>query len=170
MNNMKVKQLSIFLQNKKGSLYDVLETLSEHDINIKALSLADTSDFGILRVVVDNPQKGEKILEENYLVKTTDIVAIEMTDSPGGLSSVLKTIKENNLDLEYLYAFTHDKKDKAILLLHTDNLNALIKLTNFPPANDTETARKNRYIAKKKIINILFFIIRLTIYIKKIRY
>ena len=68
----------------------------------------------------------EKILEENYLVKTTDIVAIEMTDSPGGLSSVLKTIKENNLDLEYLYAFTHDKKDKAILLLHTDNLNALI--------------------------------------------
>ena len=121
MNNMKVKQLSIFLQNKKGSLYDVLETLSEHDINIKALSLADTSDFGILRVVVDNPQKGEKILEENYLVKTTDIVAIEMTDSPGGLSSVLKTIKENNLDLEYLYAFTHDKKDKAILLLHTDN-------------------------------------------------
>ena len=126
MNNMKVKQLSIFLQNKKGSLYDVLETLSEHDINIRSLSLADTSDFGILRVVVDNPQKGEKILEENYLVKTTDIVAIEMTDSPGGLSSVLKTIKENNLDLEYLYAFTHDKKDKAILLLHTDNLNALI--------------------------------------------
>ena len=103
MNSMKVKQLSIFLQNKKGSLYDALETLSENDINIRALSLA-----------------------ENYLVKTTDIVAIEMTDSPGGLSSVLKTIKENNLDLEYLYAFTHDKKDKAILLLHTDNLDALI--------------------------------------------
>ena len=126
MNSMKVKQLSIFLQNKKGSLYDALETLSENDINIRALSLADTSDFGILRVVVDNPQKGEKVLEENYLVKTTDIVAIEMTDSPGGLSSVLKTIKGNNLDLEYLYAFTHDKKDKAILLLHTDNLDALI--------------------------------------------
>lgn len=125
MNSMKVKQLSIFLQNKKGSLYDALETLSENDINIRALSLADTSDFGILRVV-DNPQKGEKVLEENYLVKTTDIVAIEMTDSPGGLSFVLKTIKENNLDLEYLYAFTHDKKDKAILLLHTDNLDALI--------------------------------------------
>ena len=95
MNSMKVKQLSIFLQNKKGSLYDALETLSENDINIRALSLADTSDFGILRVVVDNPQKGEKVLGENYLVKTTDIVAIEMTDSPGGLSSVLKTIKEN---------------------------------------------------------------------------
>ena len=61
MNNMKVKQLSIFLQNKKGSLYDVLETLSEHDINIRALSLADTSDFGILRVVVDNPP-GESVI------------------------------------------------------------------------------------------------------------
>jgi hypothetical protein len=130
MNNMKLKQLSVFLQNKKGSLYDALETLSENDINIRALSLADTSDFGILRVVVDNPQKGEKVLEENYLVKTTDIVAIEMTDSPGGLSFVLKTIKENNLDLEYLYAFTHDKKDKAILLLHTDNLDALIDALN----------------------------------------
>ena len=95
MNNMKVKQLSIFLQNKKGSLYDALETLSENDINIRALSLADTSDFGILRVVVDNPQKGEKVLEENYLVKTTDIVAIEMTDSPGGLLYVLKNIKQS---------------------------------------------------------------------------
>ncbi len=60
MNSMKVKQLSIFLQNKKGSLYDALETLSENDINIRALSLADTSDFGILRVVVDNPQKRRK--------------------------------------------------------------------------------------------------------------
>ncbi len=127
---MKVKQLSIFLQNKKGSLYDALETLSENNINIRALSLADTSDFGILRVVVDNPQKGEEILGENYLVKITEIIAIEMNDTPGGLSFVLKTIKENNLDLEYLYAFTHDKKDKAILLLHTDNLDALIDALN----------------------------------------
>ena len=126
MSDKMINQLSIFLENKTGRLYKALDVLAQSNINIRALSLADTSDFGILRVVVDNPKKGEKVLEENYLVKTTDIVAIEMTDSPGGLSSVLKTIKENNLDLEYLYAFTHDKKDKAILLLHTDNLNALI--------------------------------------------
>ena len=126
MSDKMINQLSIFLENKTGRLYKALDVLAQSDINIRALSLADTSDFGILRVVVDNPQKGEKVLEENYLVKTTDIVAIEMTDSPGGLSFVLKTIKENNLDLEYLYAFTHDKKDKAILLLHTDNLDALI--------------------------------------------
>lgn len=125
---MKIKQLSIFLQNKEGSLYDALEILTQANINIKALSLADTSDFGILRVVVDNPKKGIEVLKKNnFLVKPTDIVAIEMDDTPGGLSSILGIIKKNNINLEYLYAFTHDKTDKAILLLHTDTLDDLIK-------------------------------------------
>ena len=124
---MKVKQLSIFLQNKEGSLYDALDILTKANINIKALSLADTSDFGILRVVVDNPKKGiETLKKNNFLVKPTDIVAIEMDDSPGGLSSILGIIKKNKINLEYLYAFTHDKTDKAILLLHTDDLDDLI--------------------------------------------
>ncbi len=124
---MKIKQLSIFLQNKEGSLYDALEILTKENINIKALSLADTSDFGILRIVVDKPEKGIKILKENnFLVKPTDIIAIEMNDTPGGLASILGIIKKNNINLEYLYAFTHDKTDKAILLLHTDNLDELI--------------------------------------------
>lgn len=124
---MKIKQLSIFLQNKEGSLYDALEILTKENINIKALSLADTSDFGILRIVVDNPKRGIKILKENnFLVKPTDIIAIEMNDTPGGLASILGIIKKNNINLEYLYAFTHDKTNKAILLLHTDNLDKLI--------------------------------------------
>lgn len=124
---MKIKQLSIFLQNKEGSLYDALEILTKENINIKALSLADTSDFGILRIVVDKPEKGIEILKENnFLVKPTDIIAIEMNDTPGGLASILGIIKKNNINLEYLYAFTHDKTDKAILLLHTDNLDELI--------------------------------------------
>ncbi|WP_303247903.1 ACT domain-containing protein [uncultured Methanobrevibacter sp.] len=127
MSKMKIKQLSIFLQNKEGSLYDALEILTKENINIKALSLADTSDFGILRIVVDKPEKGIKILKENnFLVKPTDIIAIEMNDTPGGLASILGIIKKNNINLEYLYAFTHDKTDKAILLLHTDNLDELI--------------------------------------------
>lgn len=124
---MKVKQLSIFLQNKEGSLYDALEILTDANINIKALSLADTSDFGILRIVVDDPEKGIEILKENnFLVKPTDIVAIEMDDTPGGLARILGIIKKDKINLEYLYAFTHDKTDKAILLLHTDNLDELI--------------------------------------------
>lgn len=110
-----------------GSLSKPLEVLSENDINIRAMCMADTSEFGILRLVVDDPLKGKEVLEENnFLVKITEIIGVEMNDAPGGLTSVLKIIKENDIDLEYLYAFTHDKADKAILLLHTDNIDKLI--------------------------------------------
>ena len=124
---MKIQQLSIFLQNRVGNLSKPLELLSQNNVNIRALCMADTSEFGILRLVVDNPQKGKEILEENnFLVKITDIIGVEMTDTPGGLTSVLKVIRENDVDLEYLYAFTHDKVGKAILLLHSDDLEGLI--------------------------------------------
>ena len=128
---MKIKQLSIFLQNRMGSLAKPLEVLTVADVNIRAMCMADTSEFGILRLVVDNPEKGKEALEQNnFLVKMTEIIGVEMNDSPGGLTSVLNTIKDNNIDLEYLYAFTHDKKDKAILLLHTDNIDRLIEVLN----------------------------------------
>lgn len=126
---MKIKQLSIFLQNRMGSLSKPLEILSESDVNIKAMCMADTSEFGILRLVVDNPEKGKEALEENnFLVKITDIIGVEMDDSPGGLTKVLKIIKENEIDLEYLYAFTHEKVGKAILLLHSDDIDNLIDI------------------------------------------
>ena len=126
---MKIKQLSIFLQNKMGSLAKPLEVLTVADVNIRAMCMADTSDFGILRGVVDVPEKGKKALEQNnFLVKMTEIIGVEMNDTPGGLTSVLKTIRDNNIDLEYLYAFTHDKADKAILLLHADDIDKLIEV------------------------------------------
>ena len=125
--NMKIKQLSIFLQNRMGSLSKPLEVLTVADVNIRAMCMADTSEFGILRLVVDDPVKGKEALEENnFLVKITDIIGVEMNDSPGGLTSVLDVIKENLIDLEYLYAFTHDKEGKAILLLHADDIDNLI--------------------------------------------
>ena len=128
---MKIRQLSIFLQNRMGSLAKPLEVLTVADVNIRAMCMADTSEFGILRLVVDNPEKGKEALEQNnFLVKMTEIIGVEMNDSPGGLTSVLNTIKENNIDLEYLYAFTHEKKDKAILLLHTDDIDGLINILN----------------------------------------
>ena len=127
MINMKIKQLSIFLQNRMGSLSKPLEVLSNAGVNIRAMCMADTSEFGILRLVVDNPEKGKDALEENnFLVKITDIIGVEMNDTPGGLTAVLKIIKENEIDLEYLYAFTHEKEGKAILLLHADDLDKLI--------------------------------------------
>ena len=126
---MKIKQLSIFLQNRMGSLSKPLEVLSDADVNIRAMCMADTSEFGILRLVVDNPEKGKEALEENnFLVKLTEIIGVEMNDTPGGLTSVLKVIKDNEIDLEYLYAFSHDKAEKAILLLHADDIDKLISV------------------------------------------
>ena len=110
-----------------GSLSKPLEVLSNADVNIRAMCMADTSEFGILRLVVDDPEKGKESLEENnFLVKITEIIGVEMNDTPGGLTTVLKIIKDNQIDLEYLYAFTHDKVGKAILLLHADNIDELI--------------------------------------------
>ena len=128
---MKIKQLSIFLQNEIGSLSKPLELLSENNINIRAMCMADTSEFSILRLVVDKPDDGEKILKENnFLVKITEIIGVEMNDTPGGLTSILKIMKDNKIDLEYLYAFTHDKVNKAILLIHVDEIDRLITVLN----------------------------------------
>ena len=126
---MKIKQLSIFLQNRMGSLAKPLEVLTVANVNIRAMCMADTSEFGILRLVVDDPIKGKEALEENnFLVKITEIIGVEMNDSPGGLTTVLDIIKDNLIDLEYLYAFSHAKAEKAILLLHADDIDNLISV------------------------------------------
>ncbi|MBP3792264.1 MAG: acetolactate synthase [Methanobrevibacter sp.] len=126
---MKIKQLSIFLQNRMGSLSKPLEVLTVANVNIRAMCMADTSEFGILRLVVDDPEKGKEALEENnFLVKITEIIGVEMNDTPGGLTTVLDIIKENLIDLEYLYAFSYDKAEKAILLLHADDIDKLISI------------------------------------------
>ena len=127
----KITQLSIFLENKVGKLYQVLDLLAENEINIRALSLADTTEFGILRLVVQDPIKAKDVLEKkDYIVKNTPIIGAELADTPGGLSSILKILKDEGIDLEYLYAFTHEKEDKAILLLQSKELDELIAILN----------------------------------------
>lgn len=112
-----------------GSLSKPLEVLTVANVNIRAMCMADTSEFGILRLVVDDPEKGKEALEENnFLVKITEIIGVEMNDTPGGLTAVLDIIKDNLIDLEYLYAFSHDKEGKAILLLHADDIDKLISV------------------------------------------
>ena len=126
---MKIKQLSILLQNKMWILSKPLEVLTVANVNIRAMCMADTSEFGILRLVVDDPEKGKEALEENnFLVKITEIIGVEMNDTPGGLTTVLDIIKDNLIDLEYLYAFSHEKSEKAILLLHADDIDKLISV------------------------------------------
>ncbi|MGL6298294.1 MAG: ACT domain-containing protein [Methanobacteriaceae archaeon] len=131
MNMLEIEQLSIFLENKKGRMYKALDTLAKANINIRALSIADTSDFGILRLIVTDPKTAKIALEkENFIVKIINVIGVELSDSPGGLSLVLKALNDNDINLEYLYAFTHEKTEKAILILHADDLNALITCLN----------------------------------------
>ena len=119
-------QLSIFLENQKGNLYKVADLLGQNDINIKALFLADTSEFGILRLVVPDYKKAKDVLEsKHYIVKETPVIGAVMDDIPGGIASILKILNDEDIDLEYLYAIAYGGTEKAGLLLHTEDLNQL---------------------------------------------
>jgi len=116
---LKIKQLSIFLENRKGRMRKALDVLANADINIRALSIADTSDFGILRLIVPQPEKAQKVLEDNdFVVKMGEVIAVEMSDKPGGLSAILGMLDESDINLDYLYAFVDEKEERAIVLLH----------------------------------------------------
>lgn len=125
---MKIKQLSIFLENKKGRMRNALDVLADAGFNIRALSIADTSDFGILRLIVPSPDEAREILERNnFVVKTGYVIAVEMPDQPGGLSTILGILNDSNINLDYLYAFVDEKEEKAIVLLHPDEIDASIE-------------------------------------------
>jgi hypothetical protein len=125
---MKIKQLSVFLENKKGRLYKALNVLAKNNVNIQALTIADISDFGILRLIVPEPEETQKLLEDNnFIVKINEVVPVEMQDKPGGLTSILKVLDDYDINLDYLYAVT-SHSNKAILLLRTEDLNGLISV------------------------------------------
>jgi hypothetical protein len=125
---LKIEQLSIFLENKKGRMKKALEVLAHAGINIRALSIADTSDFGILRLIVPQPEDAQKLLKNNnFVVKMGHVIAVEMTDQPGGLSNVLGILNDANINLDYLYAFVDEKEEKAIVLLHPEDIEAGIE-------------------------------------------
>lgn len=118
---MKVDQLSIFLENRAGRLAEVTRILSEAGINIRALSLADTSDFGILRLIVSDFEKARTVLKEaGFTVGRTSVVAVEITDKPGGLHNILSMLQEAGINVEYMYAFVHQTGSSAILILRFD--------------------------------------------------
>ena len=124
---MKIKQLSIFLENRKGRMRKALDVLEKGKVSIRALSLADTSDFGILRLIVPEPGKTKNLLENNdFIVKTGEVIAVRMVDEPGSLGKILGILDENDINLSYLYAFVA-KGNMAIVLLHPENIDAGIK-------------------------------------------
>ena len=114
---MKIHQLSLFLENKPGRLSEPCKMLAKAGINILTLSLADTQQFGILRIIVRGWQKAQDVLEEaGCVVNVTEVVATEVEDRPGGLAEVLTTIEDGNINIEYMYAFTFRTGDKAVLV------------------------------------------------------
>ncbi|MBN2582215.1 MAG: ACT domain-containing protein [Planctomycetes bacterium] len=119
---MKLKQLSVFLENKPGQLSHPCRALAESGINIVTLSLADTQQFGILRVIVKEWQKGLQVLKTaGCVVNVTDVVAVEVPDRPGGLATVLEAIEKTGMNLEYMYAFTIRSGDRAVLVFRFED-------------------------------------------------
>lgn len=119
---MFIKQLSIFVENKAGGLEPIINTLGKGGINIRALSIADTTDFGILRIIVDDDKKAREILKENGIIsKVTDVIAVYIDDRSGGLASVLDIVSKANVNIEYMYAFLGRKEGKALMVLKADD-------------------------------------------------
>lgn len=119
---MKITQISVFLENRKGRLLDVCSLLGDNDINIRALTIAETESFGVLRIVVDKSDAAMKLLRENqFVANLTDVVAIEVADQPGGLAGILKVLAENDVNIEYMYGFVEKFSDKALLVMRFEN-------------------------------------------------
>ena len=118
---MNVEQISIFIENKSGRLAEITSILDEAGINIRALSLADTSDFGILRLIVNDREKAKSILKERgFTVNKTEVVAVEVPDRPGGLARILKTLDSAAINVEYMYAFVERCGENAVIIFRFD--------------------------------------------------
>ncbi len=126
---MKTKQLSLFLENKPGHLSSVCKTLAEAGVNILTLALADTQQFGILRVIVRDWEKAKEALEKaGNVVNVTEVLATEVADRPGGLAEILLILEAAKINVEYMYAFTFRNEDKAIMVFRFDNPDAAVNV------------------------------------------
>ena len=126
---MKIRQISIFIENKVGRIKEITDILGLNNINIRALSLADTSDFGILRMIVDDIEKAVKFLKDKgFIVKVSDVVAVEVPDKPGGLAKVLNLLVSNGMNVEYMYAFFEKPENSALLIFRFEKPDEAIEI------------------------------------------
>ncbi|OHB57883.1 MAG: amino acid-binding protein [Planctomycetes bacterium GWF2_42_9] len=120
---MKIKQISVFLENRKGRLYDVCSLLGKNNINIRALNVAETESFGILRIVVNKPEAAMDAFNEAGIVaRLTDVIAVEVEDKPGGLADILKVLSDEDVNIEYMYGFVEKSSDKALMVFRFDDV------------------------------------------------
>ena len=118
---MLTKQISIFVENRTGRLAEIAQLLADYDINLRSLSVADTSRFGVLRIIVYDPYSVEKLLKEKgFAVSITSVISVRMDDRPGGLAEVLKVLADNNINVEYMYAF-QASNNEAYVIMRVDN-------------------------------------------------
>ena len=119
---MAIKQLTVFVQNKKGTIVAVTDILAKNNINIRALSIAETEDFGILRLIVNDEKAAEKVLEgQGYLIKVVDVVGVKIGDEPGKLTAALDVLDKAEINVEYLYAFMARTEKHAYVVLRVEN-------------------------------------------------
>ncbi len=125
---MKAEQISVFIENKSGRLAEIARILGDGGINIRALSLADTSDFGILRLIVNDREKAKAVLKDNgFTVSKTEVVAVEVPDKPGGLYQILKKLESEAINVEYMYAFVERCGENAVIIFRFDETDKAIK-------------------------------------------
>lgn len=126
---MKVEQIAIFLENRSGRLAEITGILAEKGINIRAMSLADTSDFGILRLIVNDTESARRVLKEKgFTVGTTEVVVVEVKDKPGGLANVLQIIKKADLNIEYMYAFTQKSGETGLIIFRFEKIDTAVDI------------------------------------------
>jgi hypothetical protein len=123
------RQISVFLENKRGKLAEVTGVLADNNIDMWAISIADTTNFGILRIIVDQPEKAVKVLRyAGYTVSTTKVLAVEVPDRPGGLHRVLKILSDEGVSIEYLYSFVRRPAERALILFKVDRLDDAVDI------------------------------------------
>lgn len=126
---MRIKQLSLFIENKPGTLNKVCQVLKENDINICTLSLADTEQFGIMRLLIHDWENAKKVLEDaGFVANVTEVLALPVEDHPGGLAYLLGILNENEINIEYMYAFSYGQGDKAIMVFRFENPDKAIEV------------------------------------------
>ena len=126
---MIIKQISIFVENKPGRLAEITEIIAKNNINIRALSVADTTHFGILRIIVDNPEEVERVLRDAGLtVPITSVITACIHDRPGGLAEVLKLLSSRDIQIEYMYAFIAKSDNEAYVVMRIEAEDAAVKL------------------------------------------
>ena len=119
---MLIKQISVFVENKQGRLHMLTEVLAKEGIDLKAMTIADTTDFGIMRCIVADPEKTLKVIQENNFTATiTEVIAVEVPDVPGGLSTILKLLDDSGISVEYLYSFVRKHKDNALIIFRVED-------------------------------------------------